>query len=61
MVVRVRGLCQSRVAVLLREQAVVIVGDFDRLVFEGGVAQWEEVLDLGVSVSDLGGADGGEC
>ena len=46
MVVRVRGHCESRVVVLLREQAGVIVGDLDRLVFEDGVAQWEKILDL---------------
>ena len=47
MVVRVRDLCEGRVAVFLREEAVVIVWDLDRLVFEDGVAQWEEILDLG--------------
>ena len=51
---RVGGLCQSRVAVFLREQAVVTVGDLDRLVFEDGVAQWEEILYLKGFFSDLG-------
>ena len=50
---RVTGLCQSRVAVFLREQAVVIVGDLDGLVFEEGVAQWEEIVNLKGFVSDL--------
>ena len=49
--VRVLGFGEGGVAVFLREQAGVTVGDFDRLVFEDGVAEGEEILDLwGVSV-----------
>ena len=46
-VVRVLRLGEGGVAVLLREQAGVVVGDLDGLVFEEGVAEGEEVLDLG--------------
>lgn len=44
--VRVYGLCESSIAVFLREQAGVVVGDLDWLVFEEGVTQREEILDL---------------
>ena len=44
--VRVLGLGQGRVAVFLRQEARVVVGDLDGLVFEEGVAEGEEVLDL---------------
>ena len=44
--VRVLSLGEGGVAVLLREEARVVVGDLDGLVFEEGVAEGEEVLDL---------------
>ena len=44
--VRIFGLGEGGVAVFLREQASVVVWDFDRLAFEEGVAEREEVLDL---------------
>ena len=53
--VGVYSLCESSVAVFLREQAGVVVGDLDRLVFEEGVAQGEEILDLwGLSANWIG-------
>ena len=45
-VVQVFRLGEGGVAVFLREEAGVVVGDFDGLVFEEGIAQGEEVLDL---------------
>lgn len=44
--VRVCRLGEGGAAVFLREQAGVVVGDLDGLVFEEGVAEGEEVLDL---------------
>ena len=51
--VRVYGLCESSIAVFLREQADVVVGDLDWLVFEDGVTQREKILDLWGFVSGL--------
>ena len=59
--VRVFGLGEGGVAVFLREQAGVVVGDLDGEVFEEGVAKGEEVLDLGVWVSGVSWDGGGEC
>lgn len=60
--VRVFGLCEGSIAVFLREQASVVIGDFDGLVFEEGVAEREEVLDLAVGWSEdlVMGTGGGE-
>ncbi len=53
--VRVFRLGEGGVAVFLREEAGVVVGDLDGLVFEEGVAEGEEVLDLwGIFVSWVG-------
>ena len=53
--VRIYGLCESSIAVFLREQAGVIVRDLDWLVFEEGVAQGKEILDLwGLSADWIG-------
>ena len=46
MVARVRGPCESGVAVFLREQAGVVVGDLDWVAFEGRVAEREEIFKL---------------
>ena len=50
--VRVFGLCEGSIAVFLREQASVVIGDFDSLAFEEGVAEREEVLNLAVGWSE---------
>ena len=50
---RVFRLGEGLVAVFLREQAGVVIGNFDGLVFEGGVAEGEEVLDLRFFVSGV--------
>lgn len=44
--VRILGFCKGSIAVLLREQAGVVVRDLDWLAFEEGVAKREEILDL---------------
>lgn len=44
--VRVFGLRKGSIAVFLRQEACVVVGDFHGLVFEEGVAEGEEILDL---------------
>lgn len=40
------GLRERGVAVFLRQEAGIVVGDLDGLVFEEGVAEGEEILDL---------------
>lgn len=50
--VRVFGLCEGSIAVFLREQASVVIGDFDSLAFKEGVAEREEVLNLAVGWSE---------
>lgn len=53
--VGVLGLGKGSVAVFLREEAGVVVGDLDCLVFEERIAEREEVLDLqGLSVTWVG-------